>query len=336
MTTAVASLLTVPLADRLQWTPAEIARYSRQAALASAEAGIAIPDTVFQIDVPGATAEEKYLRASDPRFWRRAATRIVRIAQEKAELLSGEIGAGRAYRYSGASAQVWDLFKKKATANFLASTVVYSHTGNFSVPLEKLVTTLEAKAARLYTFSKGLESLATSAGLRWAMLTITLPPQWHPAPVSKKTASTWNGETADKAHAVISEGWKRIRAILAKQKISLSGIRTEEPMKDSTPHWHIAFFFNGDAELKAVMRAVLLQFPAGLRIRSGVPTRSGKLRLVSHQYRSLADFDAGKSHSHVTEGAQCQIDVGTAKTGNAADDKQVSSFASYILNLNFA
>lgn len=319
----------VPLAQRVQnWSADELGRWARQMAVACAEAGEPLLDDAFGILPSGASTEEAYLRSADPSFWRRKGARCLRIAQEAVELKAGEIGKAGVHQYAGKASGEWAEHKRKATAAFLKHSVVFDHATGSAIQLGQLVKTQEAKAARYYAFLKGIQALAD--GLRWAMLTITLPPEFHANPGTSKAVHAWNGETADQSHRVIAEGWKRIRAALRKHGILLSGVRTEEPMADCTPHWHCAFFFRDDEDLREICRAVLRQFPAGLRIRKAIPTRKGKLRFSAKQFRTLADLEAGKHHFNTKEGAQCQLDIGTLKSKKGGQDG-IRSFASYIL-----
>lgn len=324
----VPSLALVSLSDRVDaWGPDDLSRWSRQVAVYCANTRSLFTDDAFGITPDGATPDEAYLRASDPSFWRRKGARALRIAQESSQLAAGHVGKSADHRYSSSSAAVWDAHKQAATASFLKSSVVFNYDTYKSTNLADLVKSAAEKSARYYALLKGLEALADEAGLRWAMLTITLPPEYHANPGQSEHGSKWNGVTADQSHREIGRGWQRVRAALAKHGIILSGVRTEEPHQDATPHWHCAFFYRDDAQLFQIKRAVLRQFPAGLRVRVGVPTPAG-LAFTAHQFRSLADLESGRSHGNVREGAQCQLDLGAPK---AEAGNQARCFASYVL-----
>lgn len=321
-------LARVSLADRVSsWGPDELSRWARQVAVHCANTQVLFTDEAFGITPHGATPEEAYLRASDPSFWRRKGARALRIAQEAKQLAAGEVGKSGKRQYASSSAAVWDQHKQAATDAFLKSSVLFDHDSYKSTSLADIVKSAAEKSARYYAFLKGLEALADEAGLRWAMLTITLPPEFHANPAQSAHKTTWNGVTADQAHSEIASGWGRIRAALKKHDIVLSGVRTEEPQKDATPHWHCAFFYRDEAQLFQVQRAVLRQFPAGLRVRVGTPADTGMV-FTAHQFRSLADLEAGRSHTNIREGAQCQLDLGTPKSEAGAHAR---SFASYVL-----
>lgn len=323
-------LFFTPLADRLKWTANDVRRYASQAAMACAEARRPLTDPVFELTPEGKTADVAYLRSCDVSWWRRRATRALRIAQEVAELRAGVIGASGSHRYAGPSSAVWSEHKRRATQLFLGSTVLYDHASGTAVPLASVVKSDAERAARAYSFLVGIERQAALQGLRWAMLTVTLPAEYHPCPANCSKVA-WNGVTADKAHKEIADAFQLFRSQLAKHNIVLTGVRTEEPMQDTTPHWHIAFFYRDTAQLHHIQRAILRQWPAGLRVRSSLRWKaSGKLRFRIKQYASLADYDAGVFHRNARVGAQCQLDLGAQKLGDEFDES-ICTFASYVL-----
>lgn len=312
------------------WGPGELARWARRMAVDSADAGFPLVDAVFNLTPDGATEAERYLRASDPAWWRRAGARRLRILQEAKALAAGEVGKHADRQYSSASAAEWLQHGLAATQAFVADSVVYNHARGFAVPLSDVIRTDHARVSRYYATLKGIEFLADAAGLRWAMLTITLPPEYHPAPANRRRGHVWNGVTPNESHRIIAEGWKRIGAAVRKHGLVLSGVRCEEPQQDATPHWHCALFFRDADDLHHLSRAVLRQFPAGLRVRESTPGPGGGLTFALKQYRSLTHYDAGKFHSNSREGAQCQLDIGAQKTALDGSDG-IRSFASYVI-----
>lgn len=278
----------------------------------------------LKLPVPG-----NILRAADPRYWRRVATRGLRIAHEAQELARGDIGKHGKFKYSGATAKEWDAQKQVALATWLATATVYDHENQKMISVAEVLEKPEHRAWQAYATLKAVEALAREADLHWLMLTITLPGEWHAAPANKggKNAK-WNGATPDMAHKVISTGWQRMRAQLAKAEVPVVGVRTEEPQQDGTPHWHIANYYRDNEDLNAIIRATLTQFPEGLRIRRGQwNEQRRKLEFAIEHYDSLADFEAGRkltgrAAKHAP--AQCQIDIGAEGPGAA-------SMASYML-----
>jgi len=330
---------TLPAHQRLSWSRAELDAWAKRQALASAEAGRALRDEVWNLEPQGRTPEEAFLRSADPRWWRRAGARCLRRDREAAAMRAGAVWHD-GQRYVSDAAVTWQRESDRRARHFARTSVVHDPVTQRITPLEGRIGHPRQLAARYYAFLKGIETLATEAGLRWAMLTITLPPEWHARPQSRTrrasadgesrgAAPSWNGALPDAGHRELARGWHRLRAQLRKHHIILSGVRTEEPMQDGTPHWHCAFFFRDDAQLQRICHAVLTQFPAGLRIREVAGMRAGKLVFRVRQYDSLEDCHAARFHRNARRGAQCQLDIGAAPTEATAG--RVASFASYVL-----
>ncbi|WP_424859758.1 UvrD-helicase domain-containing protein [Tepidimonas sp. HKU77] len=314
--------------ERLAWGRAELDAWAKRQAQLSAQAGVPVRDSVWNLQPSGKTPEEALLRSADPRWWRRAGARQLRQAREAALLAAGSIGHD-GQRYASDVALAWHKDSQVHARRFARDSVIFDLATGHMQPLEERLHHPRQLAARYYAFLKGIEALAVEAGLRWAMLTITLPSAWHARPKHHDGQHRWNGQLPDAGHREIAQGWHRLRMQLRKHGIILSGVRTEEPMQDGTPHWHCAFFFKSDDELRRICQATLTQFPAGLRIREAVGTRAGKLQFRIRQYDSLDDFRTGRFHRNARRGAQCQLDLGAPRTPGT--EGVVASFASYVL-----
>lgn len=314
--------------ERLAWGRAELHAWAKRQAQLSAQAGVPVRDSVWNLQPSGKTPEEALLRSADARWWRRAGARRLRQAREAALLAAGSIGHD-GQRYASDVALAWHKDSQVHARRFARDSVIFDLATGHMQPLEERLHHPRQLAARYYAFLKGIEALATQANLRWAMLTITLPSAWHARPKHTVGKHSWNGQLPNAGHREIAQGWHRLRAQLRKHGIVLSGVRTEEPMQDGTPHWHCAFFFKSDDELRRICHAVLTQFPAGLRIREAVGTRAGKLQFRIRQYDSLDDFRTGRFHRNARRGAQCQLDLGAPRTPGT--EGVVASFASYVL-----
>lgn len=110
------------------------------------------------------------------------------------------------------------------------------------------------RVSEVYTLSKGLEKHARDAGLTWAFITLTAPPNMHPNPSHGK--STWDGTLPDHAHNWIHSAWRKVEARFRKAGILVSGVRVCEPHKDGCPHWHLMLFVHPSqmGELETIMR----------------------------------------------------------------------------------
>lgn len=314
--------------ERLAWGRAELDAWAKHQARRSAQTGVPVRDSVWNLEPPGKTPEEALLKSADPRWWRRAGARKLRQAREAALLAAGRIGHD-GQRYASDAALAWQRASQAQARRWARESVIFDPASGHIQPLADKMRHPRQLAARSYAFLKGMETLALQAHLRWAMLTITLPSAWHARPKFHDGTHRWNGQLPDAGHRAIADGWHRLCSQLRKHGIVLSGVRTEEPMQDGTPHWHCAFFFQSDDQLRRICHAVLTQFPAGLRIREAVGTKGGKLQFRIRQYDSLEDFKHGRFHRNARRGAQCQLDLGAPPA--PATEGVVASFASYVL-----
>ena len=105
------------------------------------------------------------------------------------------------------------------------------------------------RRAELMTRISGFERLALSMGHVGLFITITCPSRFHRfltvnggsmAVDNKNYDPTENPKTGQRYLAKV---WSRIRSHLARQGISLYGIRIAEPQHDGTPHWHLLVFY---------------------------------------------------------------------------------------------
>lgn len=258
--------------ERLAWGRAELDAWAKRQAQLSAQAGVPVRDSVWNLQPSGKTPEEALLRSADPRWWRRAGARQLRQAREAALLAAGRIGHD-GERYASDVALAWHKDSQVQARRFARDSVIFDPSSGDMQSLERLLRHPRQLAARYYAFLKGIEALATQANLRWAMLTITLPSAWHARPKHTVGKHSWNGQLPNAGHREIAQGWHRLRAQLRKHGIILSGVRTEEPMQDGTPHWHCA---PGTEGVVASFASYVLKYVAkacgvGIRPRQGQP-----------------------------------------------------------------
>jgi hypothetical protein len=90
--------------------------------------------------------------------------------------------------------------------------------------------------------------------MKWGMLTLTCPSNYHPAPSNGQ--SSWDGSTPSDAHFYIQENWRRVLKNLEKIDVNLSGIWVSEYHKDGCLHRHIIFYCNDFCALKQEVRKV--------------------------------------------------------------------------------
>lgn len=298
-----------------------------------------------------------YRKAGDSRVYFRLYRTAARRHRELIALANKQVGKGATYKYASPAALAAYQSQKLKTAAFLESAVVYDSSTGTSVPLKDVMSTPEMQASKRLAFLKAIEQLAQEAGLQWAMMTITLPAEFHPNPSNGK--ASFNGTGFDKQQKLLADKFDRVSSMVRKSGVRLSGVRVHEPHADGTPHWHVLFFYRTEDQLKEIARCFFFHFPARLRVRRVLTDKSGfvkldkkgGLRFDVSVFDTVEDFVAGKVYK--TTGAQkydpakvacqCQLDVGASKlavfdtdtpatvAAKEAHNGKVSSMASYVM-----
>jgi len=189
------------------------------------------------------------------------------------------------------------------------------------------------KAADYYATLAGMEAYANEHGMNWMMLTVTLPacvPRQPGNGHRQRGRSTWSRPTDANKLILASVG----EITFSRQTVESSSCRVCarcEGMADGTPHMHAALFYKGREELDILCEGLLRQYPEGLRIRETYFDAKNRLQSRYRQYDSLADFKAGKWHTHIKRGAVCQLDIGAMKTGDPVKDDQIRTCTGYVL-----
>ncbi len=117
--------------------------------------------------------------------------------------------------------------------------------------------------------TRGMDELAEREGLTPIMVTLTLPPEWHPAPAVGRRSWTIDRSpqaTDDALRAL----WKLFGSRLAKGMIDPLGLRVWEPHRDGCPHAHALLYVRDDqiAEVDRHLRAVCPDTVPGRRVAS--------------------------------------------------------------------
>lgn len=157
---------------------------------------------------------------------------------------------------------------------------------------------------------------------------------------AEKFDPVYDGSTIREAHQYIATGWKSILDRCRQAGFNTVGFRTCEPHQDATPHWHCIIFWQGQDHLDLICRQVLSQFKGGLKVKELVVRKEDDNAVKSIKgthYKGLSDFvrKNGEAVNNADElqkiAAQCQIDIGALKTGDAAIDAMIAGFASYAM-----
>jgi len=146
--------------------------------------------------------------------------------------------------------------QNQRNAATLEATIARNELGQEFTLAELAATSTANKAIRraeLMTRIAGFERTARNLGHAGIFMTITCPSRFHRFRTvndgrkvipNSNYDPTENPKTGQKHLAKV---WTRIRPDLARQGITLYGIRIAEPQHDGTPHWHLLVFCPADS-----------------------------------------------------------------------------------------
>lgn len=101
----------------------------------------------------------------------------------------------------------------------------------------------ELRRNELMTRIRGMEEHAKAHDRKAVFITWTTPSAFHA--IKSRTCRrnpNYEGQTPREAHQYMTGLWAKVRAKLARQGVSYSGLRVAEPHHDGTPHWHLLIF----------------------------------------------------------------------------------------------
>lgn len=135
------------------------------------------------------------------------------------------------------------IFRKKKTLEFAASQVMTCANGEQMSLLSVMNNSKKNLFAERYKFITALSSICEQDKLSWGMLTLTTSPEHHPSP--KNGGNSFNDSiTVRDSQNWIHEKWRKVLRRLANHEVTISGFRCVEFHEDSTPHWHILFYYH--------------------------------------------------------------------------------------------
>ncbi len=99
------------------------------------------------------------------------------------------------------------------------------------------------RRAELMTRIRGFEEAASAIHWPCSLYTVTTPSRFHPVlSRSGKSNPLFVRSTPRDAQEWLNVAWRRARAKLHRDKITIFGFRVAEPHHDGTPHWHLLIF----------------------------------------------------------------------------------------------
>lgn len=120
--------------------------------------------------------------------------------------------------------------------------------GKIKLKLSDVAQTIKKRVSEMFCESIGLQQEAEAAGMQWASVVVTATANKHPNPASGN--NTWDGTTPSQTNKTFSRKFARVRAMLAKKRITLVGFWTREAHTDATPHVnYLIYFKKGEEEI---------------------------------------------------------------------------------------
>lgn len=232
-------------------------------------------DTGLNFDTP-TEAQQRGIdklvrRVQSAKWWTGQLTRRSIREREKWQLIFGHVGTHGAY-LSGAALERMIVRKQRSDAA-IADAVCVSPDGEV-IDLKQIIDASMAnpknRRLELVVRMKGIAEWAQRGGYVAYAVTLTAPSKYH----RMTTAGTddkkylienpkWdaNEYTPKDTAKYLGRQWAQYRALMKKDDIEVVGLRTCEPHKDGTPHWHTVLFFKKKDVRKALktLRAKFLE-----------------------------------------------------------------------------
>ena len=219
------------------------------------------------VDMPvGMLAAGVLARARSDVWWRRSLRkRVARVVEH------GAIRLGVVNRNAGAYASDGAVQRRAGQLARNAAALEKSLFRNEAGQVYKLselaalsVANPDVRRGELMVRIRGSEEFADAAGHPGLFLTLTCPSRFHAvlATGSKggglRMNPKFDPESTPRAGQMwLRQMWARTRADLARQGVTMYGIRVAEPHHDACPHWHALLWAGSEKELQAVRDTVL-------------------------------------------------------------------------------
>ncbi len=228
--------------------PDRLAGHARALADAYRHADARTPDHSgpYGVRVRGRTRAGRLARLQCSHWWLRRLKQRQRQAREYRRLAAGMVGAN-ADSYASQSAVTDDQERRRRTLEWASRQALQGPSGQLTPLLPILEQAYERRYAELIAWTRGLDDYATAAGMVPVMVTLTLPPEWHPNPSQGR--SSWSGADPRDAAAELSRRWDRLSREVRRRLSPWYALRVREPHADACPHDHlIAYVQPNDVE----------------------------------------------------------------------------------------
>lgn len=222
------------------------------------------------VDVPkGIIAAGVLKRGQCVTWWRRALRkRVARVVEHgaiKLGLVNGSVGAyasdGAVGRRAGQLARNAAMLDKTLMRNEAGQVYKLSELAALSVANP------DVRRGELMVRIRGAEEFADASGHPGLFVTLTCPSRFHAVlSTSKRGGGLRMNPRFDKDNTPrhgqmwLRQMWARVRAQMARDGLTVYGIRVAEPHHDGCPHWHALLWFGSEVELQAGRDALLLHW----------------------------------------------------------------------------
>jgi hypothetical protein len=219
--------------------------------------GFAVPEPgKAGVTVAGAVA-----RMGDSIWWRRQARKRFGRGAEGVAISAGIVTKHKeryasddaVVRRTGQKARNRQMLEECQAVNELGEVFTLAELSDLSVSNPII------RRSELMVRISGCETIAAERGDCAEFITWTCPSRYHAH--SKK----YDSSTPRQAAQHLQKMWSQCRAKLAREGLSVYGLRVAEPHKDGCPHWHMLLFMRAEdrAAILRVMRFYALKVDRG-------------------------------------------------------------------------
>lgn len=174
--------------------------------------------------------ESKLARLACPLFWRAKVNAVADSARETYAAQNGHLGAVEIGAEPYCTKASIDIFLDRQAKRFRKDERSISRF-------------LSVSANSAYMSAIGLAEQAYDRGHASVLLTLTLPPKYHPS------SASYEGYSLPEAHECLSSMLSKLIAVLSKKAVNgedFCGIRAAEVSVDGCPHWHVIIYVKQD------------------------------------------------------------------------------------------
>ena len=221
-------------------------------------------------------------KQTEERYWRRKLRRRINRLSVHASNLLALIGVNAPHRIAAPNIKKRFLAMQERSEQFKSKMLIWDGTGQ-PVSLAEVATTYGQRMAESLCIMNALERLAEERGHTWSFITLTLPPRLHPNPALGR--QSWDRTPVYKSVEYINERWRRIRAMFAKSKIRVNGVRVAEAHEDGCFHNHILLFHDA-AHYNAICRIVKHHFNESEH-QAKIALNNGKAKATSYAFKYI-------------------------------------------------